>query len=245
MNNIVNMQNERHWLGEVRGTHIGNAFLEVKEQSVNLSVNINGDISTFKGSINDGPPVVFNIASINTPDVTGVIIFDAVLPDGFNSTWRLSDGSAGFARWHTAPTSSPSIQPTNTSPLQPSQIVATDNIVGSITLYKSDLDAILEHLRNIFDNRIDPIITASIDNHRTTQFASDFLKRKDIPSFIHNCTIGIYDNSTPHPRNVIINLKKNDNNNVTVSSYDEIWTSGTTQRVVDVLSRYTSAGTAL
>jgi len=245
---------EGHWLGEIRGTHIGNAFLRVYRSNgeliSDLRINIQGEVTVFDGRVNAGPPMTIDLVPHVEPGIeidqslVGRMTIGNIHTDGFSSEWELSNGARGIAKWiaTTVSQGTTTVQ-TPLVPIRPAQLISKEVPIGAVTIYRTELEGLIQKLKSLCSNDIEPVITATIDNGKVIMYAKDILARGDLPSSVNECTISIADNQPNAQKSIVINFNKQSESNVVVQGPDETWSTGASVDLTEFMKRYTSYGT--
>jgi hypothetical protein len=232
------------WLGDVRGSLVGNAYLFVPNlNEITLHIRAEGQTVVYNCEFTAEPPFQLNMipnAESNADGrvgPAGFIIFDKIAENAISGSWITEDGSAGvvgFSRYQGD--ADPQTTPESV------QHISNEEVLGTVTIYKDELSAIVGKMREIFDGRIEPLITAEIDDHTLTVPANDFLSREDLPAKIHSMTVGIYDSSQAVRRSAKIILEKKSDNKIIVEAEDEMWVAGVKSTLSKFVNRYSRRG---
>jgi hypothetical protein len=233
------------WVGDINGTHYGPADLEIVSDSdsqvVDLRANLNDGIHRFVGHTQPGEPIRITLREISEepiPAINGTLTVLNLEADNFRGEWEFDSGARGVAKFVRVG-QKPGQASTDNSNTLASQLVIRECKLGTITLYRSELETLIEKIRDIFGSAVQPVIGVKIGDEEIRQFAPAFLNRKE-PNVLHNCVITISDAQQHH---VAVNLRANGQSTLLVQSLDERWTAGTQAILRGYLDRYSSVGT--
>jgi hypothetical protein len=172
-----------HWVGTVYGTNHGNAFLEIDEKEGKLSgtIRILDQVAglliySFTGSGDD--MLRLDLRPERSPDGVELSTGEAVAilqPNGtLTGRWETAGGTAGtflFARQNV-------LDRTGSGQAEgvgmPTQVYYHSKPLGSIRLYRKDLEAVFAMLRQDFAYA-QPIVTHLENGVQVTKFADGFL----------------------------------------------------------------------
>lgn len=169
------------WIGDLRGTHIGNLYAQTRHCDGSLRFDIHigmgSDVATMSGGLSgDGQSQVILLQgrARSGETIAGRIDVDVFAPEQIAGRWSLADGSAGVLWLNRVPTTA--AVPASAPEAEPVELVAQEIPLGSITLYRSEVEAIVAKLASLIPLPARVIITANIDKRRVVQYHDAFLQ---------------------------------------------------------------------
>jgi hypothetical protein len=247
------------WIGDVRGTAIGHAYAETSIRNsiliFDLRVNVNNVILVLEGLLKSRPQggrvvdlkLVAPAPTANEEAPSGEIELDQFSPERITGRWKLSTGGAGqiwLVKSTTQDTSRAGSGGTNVGVAQrAAELVAKEETLPSMTIFRKDLEAVIQRLSDLVPLPAKVVVTAEIDRRNVIQFADDFLKRADLPRSLIQIKLNISD-AQPFAKTIIVTLSPNDSK-IYVQSGDATWTVGAHEETRQVLTRNLSSIRAL
>ncbi|MEZ8069427.1 hypothetical protein [Vibrio sp. FF145] len=218
------------WAGRIYGTNTGNVFLEVSQDQNSLTGKLRimdtiYGISMYDctGTYDDG--FRLECTPISAPEegvVMGNVVVIGKLTQSGNikGDWSSTIGTAGTFELY--PHDTINENPTN----NPEQIYNRAISVGSIRLFKDDLEELINFLRKDFKTgRV--VITYKLHGSELTKYADDFLSEKVNAEQLNYFKLVIQEPEAHGiNRTVVIELNETGSSEIRVSGINESWVLG-------------------
>ncbi|WP_147418742.1 hypothetical protein [Sphingobium terrigena] len=240
----------KHWVGELKGARYGPLYWTEDGEGA----------GEFSATTSDGKALAFSTASdSSTPNRIRLFTKDsgsgnAVLVGGMSfeiraakqcsGTWDLLDGSKGIFDLALAerPSESPSLSAQSPAP----QLWNKEALLGAVTLYRADLERLIAELETFVPAPATTYIRATEGGQVIVHQADAYLARRDRPDIIKDMSIVREEIvSTGFKKIATVNLNDSGENNISVSSPDELWTSAVSQRLESFMGQFTSVFTGI
>ena len=226
-----------NWIGDVRGTQIGNAFLDENEGGrgeLRVALN-NGAVSVWT-TLREGAQLQLNAATDENISVTGIIDVDFQSESGFSGTWQLSDGNKGVVNFVTAPSAQ---NPPTQLPEQHAQLWNKTIPLGAITLYRADLERLIAEIESHIPQPLQTSIRATENGQVIAMPAKQYLARKEFVDQVNDIALLTEEVVSQGLKKQISVIMNNDgSSNVVAVSPDELWTSAVCSRVEGFLNQF-------
>lgn len=231
------------WIGDLRGTLASNVFAEFSKEdndrtSVVLRANTSSGAVVLRGDlVASGDVVSVDLAEAVGQGVTprtASVVFSLFTQERIQGRWEMPDGNAGTVTLIPAPLSSPATQPENL-PTTPMQVVQSTKQLPKIAIFRDEIKDLCSAMKVWLPTTHDVIVRAEIDGQEVRRFEPHFWELPNLPNRAARLNLWL---SEPGEiaRSININLSPGDCS-YTVSGADEVWVSGTLNRVEKVLGR--------
>ncbi len=244
-----------NWLADIRGVHIGSAHVRFIEKSGKLTVDIiakiNGEILAIYGVQDDEHPNKFQLVSEEAKktlgtELAGTLIIDDASLEKILASYELADGSRGpiaFIPDFNQPQEGQAREKQIPSITSPPQLIVGEGELGAVTLYRSELNALLDLLRSLIGGASEPIITAQVNGNRVTQYAKDFLSLSELPYRLNQMQITITSSGLGIQKSINIDLKPYADSTFWIQSDEKIWSNGVQRSIEKFFEGCSSVGT--
>ena len=238
------------WLGDIYGTHRGQAYAEFIEKTDTVILNLR--IGYFEGAIEQFFGI-FPKADLKLKETVNFEL-DELLPDGTKGThvivkltlieqdilegeWESSINGKGIVRL-TKPAMG---QQAIAKPEEPQDIIVREYRFGKLQIYKRDIRQIVETFRGLVGKEGNVIVAATYDEERIIRYAERFLEDDSLPEYIDGLKISgqIFKNDVNN--SIILDIKRGDNSNLLVQTSDRIWFYGAGMGIKTLLDKKTNA----
>ncbi|EJG0781700.1 hypothetical protein C4G25_RS23060 [Vibrio parahaemolyticus] len=225
MENLAN-----RWAGRIYGTNTGNVFLEVSQDKSNLSgklrimdtiygISMYDCVGTFDDSFR------LECTPISEPE-EGVVMGDVVVvgkltqSGNIKGDWSSTIGTAGTFELY--PHDTISDNPSN----NPEQVYNKSVHVGSIRLFKDDLEELINFIRKDFKTG-KVVVIYKLHGSELTKYADDFLSEKVNADQLNYFKLVIQEpEAYGINRVVVIELNELGTSEIRVSGINESWVLG-------------------
>ena len=238
-----------NWLGDIDGTHRGQAFAEFIEKNDKVILNLR--ISYFGVAIEQFFGI-FPKADLKLKETVNFEL-DELLPDGTKGThvivklalieqdilegeWESSINGKGIVRL----TKSSMGQQAVAKPEEPKEIIVREYRFGKLQIYKRDIRQIVETFRGLVGKEGNVIVAATYDEKRIILYSERFLEDDSLPEYIDGLMISgqIFKNGVNN--SIILDIKKGDDSNLLVQTSDRIWFYGAGMGIKALLDKKTN-----
>lgn len=236
---------EGKWAGRIYGTNTGNIFCEFipEKDKIVGTARINDDsygLSLFKIVGNQNSSIELELTQFSErEELNNPIRINVKLKlqnDGnIIGEWLSENGHAGtFALYPHKNIDSKSIS------LEPQQIYSKTLRLGSIRLFRKDMEAIINFIKKDFpDSRL--IITYNKYGSDVIKFADDFLNELDSLGELKGIKLSIQDIATNQSsRMVNVDLYPRENSEIRISGSNESWVLGKAESIKNQFSSFTN-----
>lgn len=235
-----------NWIGEMRGSAIGNLFAETTniggKLAVQLTTNENGQVGKFSGYLVVGSPKhQLVLDAVDSPEATKfpkphiVAEIDSVSSSDFAGKWKSATGNSGVF-WLRRATTAP-LQNANSSP---PELIAKEVILPRITIYREELESLIAKIRKLIQSPNDVVVTATIDGKDVSQFSSAFLVRNDLPAKVEHVRLSVGDNRQPLQSSINIVLSNTVPSQIFIQFDNSIWLSGALSELESFFRRFSN-----
>ncbi|MGE4062721.1 MAG: hypothetical protein AB7E79_05080 [Rhodospirillaceae bacterium] len=253
------------WLAEIRGSHVGNGYMEVSsigsDLKAQLHVNIAGEIGIAEGAFSaDRKTITFsekNPQARATPVLADATI-ESSPPGSWWVKWKANTGAAGTVMFHPAQPSfagggnaarasspaaaAPASPPTPVIPPSgtPPQLIIREHDLQAVTLSNAQIRNLLARMSQAIPHSFGTILTASFAGRTVRRYEAHWLASDDLPAQIDNLFIQRTENTTAIQKSISVQISQRNGNRVTVQSDDETWTAGAALAFRDFFQPHTS-----
>ena len=239
----------KQWVGTLRGARVGPLYW----------AEVEGGRGDFSATTADGKTLAFEsrrddhdarkiMLIAKAPDAASRVSVGSLSIDHRDEqicrgTWALSDGSRGIFDLEAVARGVPAAA---VSQPGAAQLWNKEVLLGAVTLYRSDLERLLAELRSFVPEPATTFIRATEGGQVIVYQADAYLARGDKPDLLKDMTIVREEIvSSGFKKIVTINLNNTGENNIVVSSPDELWTAAVAQRVDGFMRQFTSVFTGM
>jgi len=227
----------KHWNGKIYGTNTGNVFLKFEQAGKNLSANLRFmddlygmAIYSMKGKI-ESEKIVLNGSPCE--DVEGLELGEITIEGALDNSGNIS--GEWYSKLGTAGTFKVFPHEMNSIKTLPEQIHNKTSQIGAIRLYKSDLEQLINFIEKDFGEG-KTVVTYEERGCELTKYVSEFLKEStDVKEFSYLKLILQEPEAHGINRVVVIELKKKNASEVTVSGINESWVVGKAEGIARLL----------
>lgn len=231
---------------------MGNLYAETADiegkLKFRITVGVQNEISTLEGFL--GREDDQNILQLNSDDAAtnnlprphATAILDKISPTEMAGKWKSVLGHAGVFWLKRVHTSQPQ---TDEGTSKPVQLLAKEVSLPKFSLYREELETLIEKLRNLVGPNNDVVITTRIDKNDITVFAAEFLKRKDLPYKLSHLRLNINDGRQPIQNSINIVLSDILPSQFFVQSDNNIWLNGAFTELNEFFQRFTGRITTM
>ena len=238
-----------NWLGDIYGTHRGQAFAEFIEKNdkviFKLRIGYFGvEIEQFSGifpkaDLKLKETVNFELDELlpDRPKGTHVIVkLTLIEQDILEGEWESSINGKGIVRL----TKLAMGQQPVAKPEEPQEIIVCEYHFGKLQIYKRDIRQIAEMFRDLVGKEGSVIIAATYDGERIIRYAERFLEDDSLPEYIDGLTISGQIFKNDFNNSIILDIKRGDDSNLLVQTSDRIWFYGTGMGIKTLLDKRTN-----
>lgn len=234
------------WIGDLRGTSLGNVFAESYNENGGLKFKITTSVrdeqTTFIGdfaSINGRQVIQLNtvpeIPQLRKPNA--VLEIDTLNEREINGRWSTVNGHSGVVWLKRVYTSNQQQQPKTEGV---AALIARETSLPNLTVYRSELEILIAKMKALINTDRDVVITTRIDSKDVTEFASAFLKRRDVPNKLYHMRLGINDGRQPLQNSLNLVISNLLPSQFIVQSDSPIWLNGAHTELDEFFGRSTN-----
>ena len=238
-----------NWLGDIYGTHRGQAFAEFIEKNDKvilelrigyLGVAIEQFFGIFpKADLKLKETVNFELDEL-LPDMTKgthvIVKLTLIEQDILEGEWESSINGKGIVRLNKPAMGQQAVA----KPEEPQEIIVREYRFGKLQIYKSDICQIVETFRCLVGKEGNVIVSATSDEERIIRYAERFLENNSLPEYIDGLTISgqIVKNNVNN--SITLDIKRGDDSNLLVQTSDRIWFYGAGMGIKNLLDKKTN-----
>lgn len=236
---------EGKWAGRIYGTNTGNVYCEFVSEKDKIigTARINDDsygISVFTISGNQNSIIELQLTEFSDREelknLTTVEVKLKLQNDGnINGEWLSNDGRAGTLELYPH-------KDINSKDLssEPKQIYNKTIKLGSVRLFKKDVEEIIKYIKKDFpDTRL--IITYYKFGSEVIKFADDFLEDSESLGELKGLRFSIQENASNKPIRIVnVDLFPRENSEIRISGSNESWVLGKSESLKNQFSSFTN-----
>jgi hypothetical protein len=240
------------WIGDLRGSIIGNLYVEFKpiDRSIVMNVHANsgGNATVLAGPIDAStspPSAVLSVLPAGTTAATAMVTggqtealttfqFDTVTAERISGRWTSNDGNAGVFQLSPARTSHSDVS----AQQGPTEIVSRTYELPKLTLYRSDLVDIALKLKEVIQTPNDVVISARIDGVDTVTFARSFFQKPNLPNELGSIRLSLTETKPFAPKSISLSFSNDITPSLTINSDDRVWVNGVFADLDKYMRRY-------
>jgi hypothetical protein len=242
-----------NWIGDLRGTDIGNVFATIRSEDgvhrVNVKLNIAGEITDLVGNLEtEATGAVLTLTPADHSQTgegfapSAEVIFETVSSERLAGTWTASNGHAGTVVLTKFPTAqvAPTPPAAGAQVQPPAELITREGQLANLVLYRNELEVIVGKVKELIGGKNDVAISATVNGRQIRQFSKDFFERKDLPQYVTNVNLSVNDGRYPLASVVTINLTDKFQSTFFVQSDNARWVGGAFAELSDLFRRYTN-----
>lgn len=236
---------EGNWAGRIYGTNTGNVFCNFKLDNDNITgtARINDDsygLSVFTISGKQNSIIELQLTQYSDKEeLTNPVIIEVKLRlqnDGnIIGDWLSKNGNAGTLALY--PHRNIDSKDFST---EPQQIYSKTIRLGSIRLFRKDIEEIINYIKKDFpDGRL--IISYYKFGSEVIKFADDFLNEADSLGELKGIKLSIQDTASNLVNRIVnVDLLPRENSEIRISGSNESWVLGKAESIKNQFSRFTN-----
>lgn len=236
---------EGNWAGRIYGTNTGNVFCNLKLDKDNITgtARINDDsygLSVFTISGKQNSLIELQLTQYSDKEeLTNPVIIEVKLRlqnDGnIIGNWLSKNGLAGVIALYPHR----NIDSKDFSS-DPQQIYSKTVRLGSIRLFRKDIEEIISHIEKDFpEGRL--IISYYKFGSEVIKFADDFLNEADSLGELKGIKLSIQDTASNNVNRIVnVDLLPRENSEIRISGSNESWVLGKAESIKNQFSRFTN-----
>lgn len=245
------------WLADIRGTHIGTAYMLVHQKDgellADLHIKVDGRVSTASGKFSsDRRQIEFTESTppASTQPTVGHIFFGVSTPGTMWGRWKTAEGAAGTVTFTServtqpAPLATQSAQgaPASVRPAEngPLQVIISEYNLGPITISNAQIRAILDRLQKAIPISNGTHLSVSLEGRTIRRYEDAWFSSHDLPTRTDNIFLQRNENTSGIQKVITIQLSQKLGNRIIVQSADEHWSAGVALSLKDFFAPYTA-----
>ncbi|MGH6769492.1 MAG: hypothetical protein ACRECO_10790 [Xanthobacteraceae bacterium] len=237
------------WIGDLRGSSHGNLFaittLDNEKLNFRITVGAQENATTFEGHVvfdGSGNKVLF----LNTdspqakelPKPHARVDIDILAANEIGGRWASVRGHAGLFWLRRASTGAPAEK--EIKPAKPIELLAKEVSLPKLTIYRDELEILIEKLRALMGDGNDVIVTMRVGSNDVTQYGATFLSRTDLPPKLTQLRLNVNDGRQPFQNSINVVLSNTLPSQFIVQSDNQIWMNGVSAELIEFFGRYTN-----
>jgi hypothetical protein len=233
------------WIGDIRGTVIGNGFAMVSTSNagfnIALTIRSGSEVFELAGILTISGERAFAILATAKPSQVGAevrIEFDQVEPTKLVGRWHSQLGDAGVIFLSKSDTNA--LTSRSVAVEAPNELVARSSELPNLKLFRPEIEAVSDKLKELVGGPFDVVISADIDGQEVRQLSKDFFAKSTLPPSVNNMTLSMNDARQPIASTITVNLRPNGTSNYFVQSDNRLWVAGSAAELDAFFARYTN-----
>lgn len=243
------------WVGDLRGTHVGNVFFKIDDSTephaVEVVINVDGDIDRLTGVLNPESPDTIQLSGVDQKGQARncTLVIKRVSDDQrwFSGEWRLDSGAVGTMAMRLQIESEATLPALENQglDLETPQLIVKEETLGTITLYRSDLLKLFDVFRNSVGSEAEPIFRIRNGGEQIVKYANHFFDFPTLPKKADGCIITVDAGAKGESRSIRLELDNSSSNTLWVQGKDRTWVRGTAIQLREKLNKSSSFGSTL
>ncbi len=236
------------WVGDTFGTHRCRVFAEGlnRDDKVFLELRVApsaagvsmffGQVGTADIQIGSQSQIILHEVfenQITTLQIT--LTLRAISEDVLEGDWQGTDGAKGIVQLtrYKSATHQPA-QP------EPVEIIAKEYRFGNLRIYKNDIEEIIKIMEQLSAPDGNVFVTEEVDGVKKTTFAKTYLAKEKKAGELQSLTIAALRMINGFNNSLVLNLRKEGDNTLSVQSPDLLWFYSTPMAVKELLEKRSS-----